>query len=147
LPECLRRLETMPGRNRHAPGRNLRWGKLADPEVAEPADGLREQPAELLNRLRLAIVLGEVVIDELAQPRRLHQALLSAKTLERPLERFDRGLLRLEAAPLHAPRAAPAGSVAVGPESLPVWAARLQFEYLTLLRHARSPLSTRELQQ
>lgn len=38
--------------------------------MAERAHGLREQPAELLDRLRLAVVLGEVDVDELAQPGR-----------------------------------------------------------------------------
>jgi len=34
----------MPARDRHPPSRNLGWAELADPAVAEGADGLPEQP-------------------------------------------------------------------------------------------------------
>jgi hypothetical protein len=115
--------------------------------MAKHANRLREQPAQLRHRLRLATVLGQIHVDEFAQPRRLDQPSLSPQPPQRPFQRLGRGPLRLEAALLHAPRAAPAGSVAVGPEFLPVWAACLQFEDLTDLRHGRSPLSTREFRE
>ncbi len=90
LPERLRRLETMPGRDRHSPRRDLDCAKVADPAIAERAHGLREQPPELLNRLRLTVVLGEVDADELTQPRRLDQTALAPDPFERPLERRGR---------------------------------------------------------
>jgi hypothetical protein len=66
LPERLRRFEAMPSRDRHAPGCDLRRANATDTAVAERGDGLREQPAELRDRLWLAVVLGEVDLDELA---------------------------------------------------------------------------------
>jgi hypothetical protein len=39
------------------------WAELADPSMAERPYGLREQPAELRDRLRLAVVLGEVDVN------------------------------------------------------------------------------------
>src|SRR5262249_36986765 len=53
------------------------------------------------------------LVDELAQPRRLHQALLGA-ALERARERFPGRQFRLEAAALHSSRSTPAGAVVVG---------------------------------
>jgi hypothetical protein len=44
---------------------------VADPAITEQADSLGEQPAELRDPLRLAVVPREVDVDELAQPRRL----------------------------------------------------------------------------
>jgi len=63
LPQRLRRLEAMARRNRHPPRRNLLRAKLRQPTRAECLDGLREQPAQLLDRLRLTIVLSEVLVD------------------------------------------------------------------------------------
>ncbi len=80
----------MPGRDRHSPRRDLDCAKVADPAIAERAHGLREQPPELLNRLRLTVVLGEVDADELTQPRRLDQTALAPDPFERPLERRGR---------------------------------------------------------
>src|SRR6266540_6894639 len=93
LPERLRRQEAMPGGDNHPPGRDLGRAKMADSTVAESAKRLREEPVELLDRLRLAVVLSEVNLDELAQLRRLDQALLTPKPPERPSERLGRRLL------------------------------------------------------
>ncbi len=93
MPERLRRLEAMPGGDSHPPGRDLGRAKMADSTVAESAKRLREEPVELLDRLRLAVVLSEVNLDELAQLRRLDQALLTPKPPERPSERLGRRLL------------------------------------------------------
>jgi hypothetical protein len=48
--------------------------------VAEGAERLREQPPQLLDRLRLAGVLGEVDVYEFAQPRCLDEALLASES-------------------------------------------------------------------
>src|SRR6266540_232081 len=114
---------------------------MADPAMAERADGLPEQPAELLDRLRLAVVLGEVDVDELAQRRCLDQTTLALEPLERPLEGFDRGLFRFEAAALYTFRAATADAIAVGPALTLIASPRPQPEDLTLLEHHRSLLS------
>ena len=50
----------MPSRDCHPPGCDLRRTEAIDPPVAESGHCLREQPAELLDRLRFAVVLGEV---------------------------------------------------------------------------------------
>src|SRR6266508_2527100 len=114
---------------------------MADPAMAERADGLPEQPAELLDRLRLAVVLGEIDVDELVQRRCLDQTTFAPEPLERPLERFDRDLLRFEAAALYAFGAATADAIAVGPARTPVASPRPQPQDLTLLEHLPSLLS------
>jgi hypothetical protein len=134
-------LEAMSGRDRHPPGRDLGRAKVADPAIAERADRLGEQPSKLRNRFRLTVVLREVDVDELAEPGRLDETLLSPEALERPLERLGRGLLRRESAPLHTPRAAPTSAITVSPQPPPVGPHRPQFEDLSLLPHCRSLLS------
>jgi hypothetical protein len=134
LPERLGRLEAMPSRDRHPPGGDRRRAKLAQASLAEGAHRLCEQPAKLLGRLRLALVLGEIHLDELGQRRRLHQPLLAPSLLEHPLERLSRRLLRGETAALHAPRAAPTHPVAVRP-SRPLPALPGEGKHLSLLRH------------
>ncbi|MFN2470729.1 MAG: hypothetical protein ABR583_07015 [Gaiellaceae bacterium] len=64
---------------------------------------------------------------------------LASESPERARERLCRGLLRLEAAALHARRAAPADPVPVRPHSPSASAPPFQFEDLTLLRHRAPP--------
>lgn len=64
----------MAGRDRHPPGRDCIRAQLAKPTITEFAYRLRQQPTQLGHGLRLATVLGEIHIDELAQLRRLDQA-------------------------------------------------------------------------
>ena len=66
LPERSGCLESMSGRDRHPPVGDLLRTQLADPQPAERGDGLREQPAQLLDRLWLRLVLSEILIDEFA---------------------------------------------------------------------------------
>jgi hypothetical protein len=80
-------------------------------------------------------MLGEVDVDELPQARCLDEALLASEPVERPRERLGRGLLRLEAAALYAPRTAPADPVSICPCSPAASAPSLQLQHLTLLRH------------
>jgi hypothetical protein len=94
LAERLRRFKAMPGWDRHPPGCDRRRVELAKPPFAEDAHRLCEQPAKLLGRLRLTLVLGEIHLDELGQGRRLHQALLAPQLLEHQLQRLRRRLLR-----------------------------------------------------
>src|SRR6266542_5559681 len=61
---------------------------------------LSAQPAELLDRLRFRVVLGEVLRDELPQRQRAADALLPAEMFERPFECFRRVTLGREASPL-----------------------------------------------
>jgi hypothetical protein len=96
----------MPGRDRHPPGRDRRRAERIEPTLAEGAHRLCEQPAQLLGRLWLALVLCEIEVDERGQCRRLHQALLAPQLLEYVFERLRCRLLRLEASPLEPPRAA-----------------------------------------
>jgi hypothetical protein len=49
----------VPGGDRHPPSRDLLRTKLAETPITELSDGFREQPAQLLDRLRLRVVLGE----------------------------------------------------------------------------------------
>src|SRR6266540_5708803 len=116
---------------------------MADSAMTERTDGLREQPAQLRDRLGLAVVLGEVDLDELAQRRCLDQAAFAPQPFERSLEGFDRGLFRFEAATLYAFRAATADAIAVRPARTPVASPPPHPEDLTLLEHHPSLLSSR----
>ena len=89
--------------------------------VAEARDRLAEQPAQLLDRLRLHVVLSEVDVDELRERQRCSAIRRSPpEPFERPLERRRRIRLRTEPAPLDSPRAATAVAIAVGPERLTI---------------------------
>jgi len=74
--------------------------KLRKAAVTEGTERLGEQPAELFDRLRFRVVLGEVLLDELLQLQRAADALLSAEMFERLLECFRRVTLGGEASPL-----------------------------------------------
>jgi hypothetical protein len=91
------------------------------------------------DRLRLAVVLGEVDVYEFAQPRCLDEALFAPEPFERPRECLGRGLFRGEATTLHTPRATPSSAIPVRPHRPAVSVPSLQFEYLTLLRHHARP--------
>jgi hypothetical protein len=134
LPERLGRLEAVPDRNRHPPRRDPRRAKLAQAPFAEGAKRLLKRPAKLRGRLRLALVLGEIHVDELGQRRRLHEALFASQLLEHPLERLRSCLLRVEAATLHPLGAAAADPVPVRPPR-PVRAPPREWKHLALLRH------------
>jgi len=54
-------------------------------ELAEGACRLREQPTKLLDRLRLGVVLGEILVDELRQGQRGRRAVRSPEPLRRRL--------------------------------------------------------------
>ena len=103
LPQRLRRLEAVAGRDRHSPSRDLLRAELAEATLAEGAERLVEQPTQFLGCLRLCLVLGEVLIDELAQRDRAAETGVSAKAFERPLEGIRRVTLGSESAPLDAP--------------------------------------------
>jgi hypothetical protein len=136
LPERLGRFEAMPGRDRHPP-RGDRWRpKLTEPVFAERVQRLRQQPAKLLDRLRLALMLGEIDVDELGERRRLHQPLLAPQPLKRPLERLSRRLLRRESAALQPPRAATADPIPIRPKH-PIAALCCERKHLPLLCHHR----------
>jgi hypothetical protein len=92
-------------------------------------------------------VLGEVDIDEFAQPRRLDEALLAPQSFERRRERFGRRPLRLEAAALYAMRAAPADAIPVRPNRPAVSIPSPQFENLTLLRHRQRLLDRLRIEE
>ena len=134
LPERLCCLEAMSRRDGHPPRRDLGRSQLADPAVAEYTHRLRKQPAQLLDRLRLATVLGQVHLDQLTQPRRLDQASLAPKPLERPLESLGRSPLRFEPAALDPARTATAEAMPIRPAHR-IAVLRLLWEHLSLLRH------------
>jgi hypothetical protein len=92
--------------------------KLADPAVTERTNRLLEKPAQFRDRLRLAAVLSEIEVDERGQRRCLHQSLLPPELVQGAFQRLGRRLLRCEAAPLHAPRAATANPIAIRPGGL-----------------------------
>ena len=74
--------------------------KLGKAAAAEGTQRLGEEPAELLDRLRFRVVLGEVLLDELLQRQRAADAFLSTEMFERPFECFRRVTLGGEASPL-----------------------------------------------
>jgi hypothetical protein len=53
-------LEAMPGRDCHPPRRDLGWPKATNPPGAEGGKRLREQPKQLFQRFRLAVVLRKI---------------------------------------------------------------------------------------
>jgi hypothetical protein len=70
LPKRLRRFEAMPGRDRHPPSRDLLRTQLSQTLIAELADRFRQEPTQLLYRLRLRVVLGQVLIDKRGECQR-----------------------------------------------------------------------------
>jgi hypothetical protein len=52
LPQRLGRLEAISGPDRHPPGGDLMRFQFVEPTLAERGDGVREQPAQLLERDR-----------------------------------------------------------------------------------------------
>jgi hypothetical protein len=74
--------------------------KLRKAAAAEGTERLGEQPAELVDRLRFRVILGEVLLDELLQRQRIADAFLPSEMFERPLECFRRVTLGGEASPL-----------------------------------------------
>jgi hypothetical protein len=134
LPERLRCLETVSGRNRHSPSRDLLRAKLGQSTRAERLDCFREQPAQFPDRLRLAVVLRQVLVDQLGERQRGSAASRAANSLERPLERFARVPLGHETTPLHTPRAATTDPIAIRPKRLLVDITP-ELEDLTLLQH------------
>lgn len=79
--------------DRHAPGRDLRRLQLADRCVPERGCGFAQQPAELLDRLGLGVMLGEVDLYEFAQRGCLSEALFLPGALERAVECLLGGFL------------------------------------------------------
>jgi hypothetical protein len=120
--------------DRHPPRGDLRRAQLADPPLAEHAYRLREQPAQLLRRLWLAVVLSEIDVDKLGERRCLGEPLFPAELLEGSLERLRRRLLGGEAAALHALGAAATDPVPVCPPP-PNPALPGERKDLSLLRH------------
>jgi hypothetical protein len=74
--------------------------KLRKAAAAEGTERLGEQPAELVDRLRFRVILGEVLLDELLQRQRIADAFLPSEMFDRPLECFRRVTLGGEASPL-----------------------------------------------
>jgi hypothetical protein len=77
--------------------------KLRQPASPKNLDRFRQQPTQLLDRLRLAVVLSQVLVDELTERQRAAAASFPAHPLERPLERLTRIPLGRETTPLHTP--------------------------------------------
>ena len=112
--------------------------QLAETPFAEHPYRLREQPAKLVDRLRLAAMLAKVDIDELRQRRRLDETPFAPEAVERALERFHRCLLGREATTLNTPGATTTDPVAIRPPSLTRAPGR-KLEHLSLLLHQGSP--------
>jgi len=61
------RLAPVAGRHRHPPSRDLDRVELVQAVIAERLNRAREEEAQLLQRHRRGVVLGEVLVDELAE--------------------------------------------------------------------------------
>src|SRR5207253_492775 len=77
----------------HPPFGDLLRGQLADLSIAEYRRRLAQQVAELLDRDRLDVVLGEVGLDELGEREPPCDPPFSPKPLELALERLTSVLL------------------------------------------------------
>ena len=78
-------------------------GQLADPPLTEDGGRFAEQPAQLLDRHRLHVVLREVNVDELREGEASRDPLLAADPVELTVQRVDRVLLAGEATTLDPP--------------------------------------------
>jgi hypothetical protein len=58
--------------------------------IAELADRFRQEPAQLLDRFRLRVVFGEVLINESGERERGSDAIRPPHPLECPLKRLPR---------------------------------------------------------
>jgi hypothetical protein len=114
--------------------------KLREPAIAERRERLSEQPAQLLDRHGLGVVLCQIFTDELGERHRASNPVHSAQHLEFSLERFACVSLGPETTALDALGIATADPVAVSPKRFAVGFA-LQPQDLTLLQHRRSLLS------
>jgi len=103
LSDGLCRLESVTARKVHPPFGDLLRGQLADTSLTEDRGRLAEQPAQLLDRHRLHVVLGEVNVDELREGEASRDPLLAADPVELTVERVDRVLLGGEATALDPP--------------------------------------------
>jgi len=70
LPERLRGLEAMPLRERATPAADLVRPQVNEPHLTERRRRLREQPAQLLDRLRFRLMLSEILVDEPTKSQR-----------------------------------------------------------------------------
>jgi hypothetical protein len=113
--------------------------KLRKAAAAEATERLGEQPAELVDRLRFRVVLGEVLLDELPKRKRAADALLPPETFERPFECLRRVTLGAEASPLQTSRTRTVGPIPVRPDRAAVDGALPELEDLTLLHHRSLP--------
>jgi hypothetical protein len=109
--------------------------------AAEGVHCAGEQEAQLLERYRRDLMLGEVLVDELSEGGPPCHAALAPELLQRSPQRRPRVLLTPEPAALHALRVASARSVPVRPQRRPVSTARPKLEYLALLQHRLTPFS------
>jgi hypothetical protein len=99
--------------------------------LAERADGLAQEPAELVGGAGLDLVLGEVFVDELGECHLPHRpTLLAPRAFERTTQRRVRIGLRRETTALDALGSTAAGAVAKRPQRPPVATRALELEYL-----------------
>jgi hypothetical protein len=116
LAERLRRVEAVTGRERDPPGGDLLRAKLTYRPVAEGGNRLPEQPAQLLDRHLVDVVLRQVRLHQIGEGQRSREPPLPPQQLELPLQSLRRIPLRGEPATLHALRAAAAHPVAERPQ-------------------------------
>jgi hypothetical protein len=132
LPECLRRLEAMAPGHCHPPGRQLVRAETADAAVPKCGYGLREQPAQLRQRHRVDVVLGQVLLDELGEGD-LRQRVAPMQIVEGAVQRLLRLVLCRESTSLQTLRAATVEPVAIRPQRLAVSPLGLESEHLSTL--------------
>jgi hypothetical protein len=65
-------LEPVPVGDGHPARGDLGGREFADRRLAERDAGFVQEPAQLRDRLRLSVMLGEVHVDELSERRRLN---------------------------------------------------------------------------
>jgi len=135
LPERLRGVETVALRQRDSPARDLLRVELTDRPLAKGGNRLPEQPAELFDRHRVDVVLGEVDLDELGEGQRFRDSSLPPQPLELACQRLRGVAFRGKAATLNSLRLSAAGPVAIRPERLSVPTRPLQLDQLAVLRH------------
>jgi hypothetical protein len=139
LPQRLRRFEAVARRHRHPPSRDLDRVELVQAVIAERLNRSGKEEAQLLQRHRRGVMLGEILIDELGERDRPPDPALATQPLERPLQRRPRIPLAREATPLHPLPIPSTDPIAVRPQRRPLQARRCQPEHLTLLNHVDHP--------
>jgi hypothetical protein len=105
-------------------------------------DRLAEQPAELLDRHLLNVMLRKISLDQLLECEAAWDPPLPPNTIELALQRSSRVRLGDEPTTLHASGITACEAIPKRPAGRAVPTRRLEFEHLSLLPHSYPPMAS-----